>query len=94
MNKNNNITWRNLNELFGQPNSIMGICAAFNFAKLFHFVSIQQLNYVARKKEELLLPISPTAPDTSTQPATSAHRNQDPRGCELGLSLRASLLPY
>lgn len=66
--KNDSFAWKDLDKLSGQPRSMMGICTAFNFAKLFHFTLVQQFNYVARKKEELPPPFRPMAPDVSTHP--------------------------
>ena len=37
LNKNDSIAWQDPDKLSGQPRSMMGICTAFNFAKLFHF---------------------------------------------------------
>ena len=68
LNKNDIIAWQDPDKLSGQPRSMMGICTAFNFAKLFHFALVQQFNDVARKKEELPPLLRPTAPDVSTHP--------------------------
>ena len=68
LNKNDSIAWQDPDKLSGQPRSMMGICTAFNFAKLFHFALVQQFNYVARKKEELPPSLRPTAPDVPTHP--------------------------